>query len=44
MKQSGDHLPGRMMIIVTHKKDYFPEGCLVVNSLEAAIDLAEAEP
>ena len=29
------------MIIVTHRKEYFHEGCSVVNSLEAAIDVAE---
>jgi dihydrofolate reductase len=38
----GGQLPGRVMIVVTHKKKYFAEGCLVVNSLGAAIDLAEA--
>jgi dihydrofolate reductase len=37
----GRQLPGRVMIVVTHKNDYFAEGCLVVNSLGAAIDLAE---
>lgn len=30
-------LPNRTHIIVTRQKDYLPEGCIVVNSLEAAI-------
>jgi dihydrofolate reductase len=37
----GRQLPGRVMIIISQKRDYFPNGCLVVNSIEAAIDLAE---
>ena len=37
----GKRLPGRMMVVVTHQKDYFPEGCLIVNSLVDAINLAE---
>ncbi len=37
----GRQLPGRVMVIVTRKNDYFVEGCLVVNSLRAAIDLAK---
>lgn len=37
----GKLLPGRVMIVVTHRKGYHPEGCLVVNSLEAAIKVAD---
>jgi dihydrofolate reductase len=37
----GKSLPGRVMIIVTHQKDYSPEDCMVVNSIEAAIELAK---
>ena len=39
----GKPLPGRVMIVVTHQKEYFPEGCRVVNSLRDAIMLAEDE-
>lgn len=37
----GKPLPGRQLIVVTHRKDYHPAGCLVVNSLRAAIKLAQ---
>lgn len=37
----GKSLPGRVMIVVTHQKDYFPKDCMIVNSLEAAIKLAQ---
>ena len=37
----GRQLPGRVMVIITRNKDYSAEGCQVVNSLRAAIDLAE---
>jgi dihydrofolate reductase len=37
----GKPLPGRVMVVVTHQKDFFPEGCLIVNSLVDAIKLAE---
>jgi dihydrofolate reductase len=37
----GKPLPGREMIIITRQKDYFPKDCMVVNSLETAINLAE---
>jgi len=33
----GKPLPGRQMMIVTHRRDYHAPGCLVVNSLGAAI-------
>jgi dihydrofolate reductase len=36
----GRSLPGREMIVITRKKDYSPSGCMVANSLEAAINLA----
>jgi dihydrofolate reductase len=34
-------LPGRVIVIVTHQKEYFPHDCIVVNSLESAINLAK---
>lgn len=34
-------LPGRTMIVVTSNPDYKAEGCLVTQSLESAINLAE---
>ncbi|MBL7873990.1 MAG: dihydrofolate reductase [Cyclobacteriaceae bacterium] len=34
-------LPGRTNIVVTHKKDFIAPDCIVVNSLEAGIDLAK---
>ncbi len=34
-------LPGRVMVIVTHQQNFSSEGCLVVHSLEEAIELAE---
>ena len=37
----GRSLPGREMIVVTHQKDYSPEDCRVVSSLEVAIELAK---
>lgn len=37
----GKPLPGRVMVVVTHQKDYFPKGCMVVNSLNDAIKRAE---
>jgi dihydrofolate reductase len=39
----GRLLPGRVMIVVTHQNDYIAGGCVVINSLSAAIDLAEAD-
>ncbi|EMR04822.1 dihydrofolate reductase [Cesiribacter andamanensis] len=33
-------LPGRLNIIVTRNRGYFKENCLVMNSLEAALELA----
>lgn len=37
----GRPLPGRTSIVITSKPDYEAEGAKVVNSLPAAIDLAE---
>jgi dihydrofolate reductase len=37
----GGPLPGRQMIVVTHQKGYFPKDCLVVNSIEGAIRVAD---
>ena len=36
----GKPLPGRQMIVLTRDKSYRAEGCDVVHSLEAAIELA----
>jgi len=36
----GRPLPGRTMIVLTRKRDYDPPGCLVVHTLEAALELA----
>jgi dihydrofolate reductase len=36
----GKPLPGRTTIVVTRSKTYAAEGCLVVHSVEAAIQLA----
>ena len=37
----GKPLPGRTMIIITRRKDYQPEGCLIASSLKNALDIAE---
>ena len=37
----GHPLPGRTNIIISGQKDYAPEGCIVVNSLQAAITACE---
>ena len=37
----GRDLPGRTMIVVSHRRGYQPEGCLVVSSLQAGLDVAE---
>ena len=39
----GRPLPGRVMIVLTRRMDYHPEGCLVANSVESAINLAKKE-
>ncbi len=40
----GKALPGRTSIVITHQKDYRAEGCIVVQSLDRAIDEAEKAP
>jgi dihydrofolate reductase len=37
----GKPLPGRIMIIVTHNKKYYSEGCIIVHSIEEAINIAK---
>jgi dihydrofolate reductase len=32
-------LPNRTHIVITRQKDYHPEGCIVVNSMEKAIEI-----
>jgi len=39
----GKPLPNRKSIIITRNKKYTQEGCIVVNSLEEAIELVEGE-
>ncbi|AUC83878.1 diacylglycerol kinase [Polaribacter sp. ALD11] len=39
----GKPLPNRTTIIITRNKNYFKDGCLIANSLEAAIELAKEE-
>lgn len=36
----GKPLPGRIMVVVTRNLEYAAEGCLIVHSLEGAIELA----
>ena len=38
----GSKLPGRINIIVSHNKNYIAEGCIVVHSLDEAIEVAKA--
>jgi dihydrofolate reductase len=38
----GKPLPGRVMVVITRRDDYAPEGVVVVKSLEEAIRLVEA--
>src|SRR5476651_145819 len=37
----GRPLPGRSNIVITHNKNFKAEGCIVVNSLEEALDQAQ---
>src|SRR5690349_3265560 len=37
----GRPLPGRQMIVITRSPDYKVEGCLVADSVESALSLAE---
>lgn len=36
-------LPNRTHVIITRQKDYKPEGCIVVNSIEKALELAKED-
>jgi len=36
----GKPLPNRTTIIITRNKDYFKDGCLIANSLEEALEMA----
>lgn len=38
----GRALPGRLNIIITRQKDFTAENCVIVPSIEAAIELAQA--
>jgi dihydrofolate reductase len=42
-ESQGKPLPHRTNIIVTRNPDYRAEGCLVVNSLDRALELAQAD-
>ena len=37
-------LPNRTHVIITRKKDYNPEGTIVVNSLDKALEVAKEDP
>ena len=37
----GKPLPGRTMIVVTKNPSYHPEGCVIANSIEQALKMAE---
>jgi dihydrofolate reductase len=39
----GRPLPGRTTIIITRKKDYHIEGCLIASSLSEAIELSKSD-
>jgi len=39
----GRPLPNRTSIIITRNENYFKEGCLIANSLEAAMELVKEE-
>ena len=40
----GRALPGRTNIVITRQKDYKPEGCVVAESLDQAIEIAKKAP
>lgn len=40
----GRPLPGRTNVIITRQEGYKPEGCVVVNSLSAALDVSKDDP
>lgn len=37
-------LPNRTHVVITRQKDYCPEGCIVTDSLEKAIEIAGNDP
>lgn len=39
----GKPLPNRTSVIITRNNDYFKEGCLVVNSIEEALELSKED-
>jgi dihydrofolate reductase len=39
----GRPLPNRTNIIITRDKNFNPEGCVIVNSLEAALEIASGD-
>ncbi len=43
-ESNGRPLPNRTNVIITRDKDYNAEGCIVVHSLEEAINLAKDDP
>lgn len=40
----GKPLPKRTNVIVSRNPDYRAEGCIVVNSLEKALEIAQSDP
>lgn len=36
-------LPNRTHIVITRQKDYHPEGCIVVNTIEKALEISQKE-
>lgn len=40
----GRPLPGRTNVIITRNGSYAPEGCVVVDSLPAAFEIAKSDP
>ncbi len=43
-ESNGRPLPNRTNVIITRDKDYKAEGCVVVHSLEEAVNLAKDDP
>jgi dihydrofolate reductase len=39
----GKPLPNRTTVIITRNKNYTAEGCIIVNSIEAALGVAESD-
>ncbi|UOB18870.1 dihydrofolate reductase [Abyssalbus ytuae] len=37
-------LPNRTHVVITRQTDYNPDGCIVVNSMEKALELAKDDP